>query len=265
MTFAGGRGKSVASGGVVPAAGATFRRALAGAGCGTDHGGAFAAWRVTLAANDALADLGALLRGSGEAGLAAYSCGRFCKALAKATEGTGRLEMRFPYAPGNWMFSDFSGKSVPVLGPGGARYPEIIVVVLAYSNLLYVEALEAQSGKHWTMAQRRALEYFGGCSRCLGIDNLKAGVTRNQGEDILLNPSFREFSLHYSIAALPARVGKPTEKGVVEGSVGTVNRRILAPLLGRRFFSVEELNAALRHEPEGVVRGTGARRASSSE
>ena len=75
-----------------------------------------------------------------EAGLAAYSYGHFCKVLAKATEGTGRLEMRFPYAPGDWMFSDFSGKSVPVLGPGGAWYPEIIVVVLAYSNLLYVEA-----------------------------------------------------------------------------------------------------------------------------
>ena len=62
------------------------------------------------------------------------------------------------------------------------------------------------------------------------------------GEDILLNPSFREFSLHYSLAVLLARVGKPTDKDVVEGSVGTVSRRILAPLLGRRFFSVEELN-----------------------
>ncbi len=31
-----------------------------------------------------------------EAGLAAYSYGHFCKVLAKATEGTGRLEMRFP-------------------------------------------------------------------------------------------------------------------------------------------------------------------------
>ena len=180
-----------------------------------------------------------------EAGLAAYSYGHFCKVLAKATEGTGRLEMRFPYAPGDWMFSDFSGKSVPVLGPGGAWYPEIIVVVLAYSNLLYVEALEAQSGKHWTMAQRRALEYFGGCSRCLGIDNLKAGVTRNQGEDILLNPSFREFSLHYSIAALPARVRKPADKAKVEAGVAVVNTRILAPLLGRRLFSVEELNVAI--------------------
>ena len=180
-----------------------------------------------------------------EAGRLAYSYGHFCALLAGATSGTGRLQARFAYAPGDWMFSDFSGKSVPVRGAGGDWHPEIFVAVLAHSNLLYVEAVEAQSVQCWTMAHRRALEYFAGCPRFLVVDNLKAGVSWNRGEDILLNPSFREFSLHYSVAVLPARVGKPTDKGVVEGSVGTVNRRILAPLPGRRFFSVEELNAAI--------------------
>ena len=215
-----------------------------------------------------------------EAGLAAYSYGHFCKALApKATEGTGRLEMRFPHAPGDWMFSDFSGKSVPVLGPGGAWYPEIIVVVLAYSNLLYVEALEAQSGKHWTMAQRRALEYFGGCSRCLGIDNLKAGVTRNRGEDILLNPSFREFfAALFDCGAAGAGSetggqgesrsrgggGEHAHTGAVAGSTvllggGTECGDRAASGEAERFA-----NAALRQEPEGVVRGTGARRAAGA-
>ena len=116
-----------------------------------------------------------------EAGRLAYSYGHFCALLAGATSGTGRLQARFGCAPGDWMFSDFSGKSVPVRGAGGDWHPEIFVAVLAHSNLLYVEAVEAQSVQCWTMAHRRALEYFAGCPRFLVVNNLKAGVSWNRG------------------------------------------------------------------------------------
>ncbi len=51
---------------------------------------------------------------------------------------------------------------------------------------------------------------------------------------------------------LPARVRKPRDKAKVETGVLQVQRRILAPLRNRRFFSLEELNAAIAEELEAL-------------
>jgi transposase len=50
---------------------------------------------------------------------------------------------------------------------------------------------------------------------------------------------------HYGVAIVPARPGKPRDKAKVEGGVLIAQRWLLACLRNRRFFSLEELNAAL--------------------
>ena len=45
---------------------------------------------------------------------------------------------------------------------------------------------------------------------------------------------------------LPARVRKPRDKAKVETAVGIVSRYVLGRLRNRRFFSLDELNAAIR-------------------
>jgi transposase len=51
---------------------------------------------------------------------------------------------------------------------------------------------------------------------------------------------------HYGTAVIPARPYKPRDKAKVEVGVQVVQRWILARLRNRRFFSLAELNQAIR-------------------
>jgi len=77
-------------------------------------------------------------------------------------------------------------------------------------------------------------------------DNLKSGVTRPCYYDPDLNPTYHEMAVHYGVAVVPARVRKPRDKAKVEAGVLLVERWILARLRDRVFFSLTELNAAIR-------------------
>lgn len=51
---------------------------------------------------------------------------------------------------------------------------------------------------------------------------------------------------HYGVAVIPARVKKPRDKTKAEVGVQNVERWILARLRNQRFFSLFELNKAIR-------------------
>ena len=179
----------------------------------------------------------------------AYSYSRFCARLkARLKDSTGQAQMRFDYAPGLYGLSDFSGKTLALRTGRGEKDVEIFVAVLAHSCLIYAEAVPNQSVRHWTMAHRRALEYFGGVPGRWIIDNLKFGVDKPDREQPQLNPSFREFAQHYNVAVLHARSGRPTDKGLVESAVGAVQTLILVALRHETFFSLDTMNAAIRRE-----------------
>ena len=179
----------------------------------------------------------------------AYSYSQFCARL-KAHQGScgGSAQMHFDYEPGLYGMADFSGKTLALRTGRGETDIEIFVAVLAHSNLIYAEAVPDQTVRHWTMAHRRALEYFGGTPRRWIIDNLKSGVDDPDRDDIRLNPSYREFARDYKIAVLPARQYRATDKGLVESCVKAVQTRILLALRHHTFFSLESMNAAIRRE-----------------
>ena len=54
-----------------------------------------------------------------------------------------------------------------------------------------------------------------------------------------------EFCEHYTVAVLPARPARPTDKPKVEVAVQIVQRWVLARLRNRQFFSLQELNVAI--------------------
>ena len=128
----------------------------------------------------------------------------------------------------------------------GEKDVEIFVAVLAHSDMIYVEAVPNQSVRHWTMAHRRELEYFGGVPERWIIDNLKAGVDQPDREELRLNPSLRDFAKHYDLAVLPARSGQTMDKAKVEAAVGATQTCILLVLRHETFFSLEAMNAATR-------------------
>lgn len=63
-----------------------------------------------------------------------------------------------------------------------------------------------------------------------------------------LNTTYHEMAEHYNLAIVPARVRKPKDKPNVEGSVGKISTWITAALRYEQFFSLSELNAAIREK-----------------
>ena len=173
----------------------------------------------------------------------AYTYSRFC-GLLKTHLHDQLAQMRFHYEPGLYGLSDFSGKTLALRTGRGETDVEIFVAVLAYSNLTYTEAVPDQSLRHWIMAHRRAFEYFGGVPARWIIDNLKAGVdnARRPGS-IRASPSSPGI-----IMSPCCRRARPTDKGLVEAAVGTVQSRILLALRHEAFFSLDAMNAAIRRE-----------------
>jgi transposase len=161
---------------------------------------------------------------------------------------TAEPVLRRHHAPGDKLFVDYAGQTVPITDrySGELREAQIFVGVLGCSNLTYAEATWTQKLPDWLGSHVRMLESFGGVPAAIVPDNLKSGVTRAHRYEPAINPSYQEFAEHYGVAILPARVRKPRDKAKVETGVQIVERWILARLRNRRFFSLDELNVAIR-------------------
>lgn len=172
---------------------------------------------------------------------------QFCDHYRRWTK-TLDLSLRQEYLAGEKMFVDFAGKTIPITNryTGEITNAEIFVAVLGASNYTYAEALESQNLPSWIGAHTGAFEYFGGVSALLVPDNLKSGVTKACRYEPELNPTYLEMCQHYGTVAIPTRAGKPKDKAKVEAGVLLVTRWITAALRHRTFFSLSELNAAIR-------------------
>jgi transposase len=91
-----------------------------------------------------------------------------------------------------------------------------------------------------------ALTFLGGVPKAFVCDNLKAGVTTASRYEPGVNRTYQDLATHYGTTIMPARPRKPRDKAKVEAAVLIVQRWILARLRNRRFFSLAELNIAIR-------------------
>lgn len=159
-----------------------------------------------------------------------------------------QLSMRQRHKFGDAMFVDYAGQTVPIHDrvTGAITPAQIFVAVLGASNYTYAEATPDQSLASWIGSHVRTLEYFKGVPLKTVCDNLKAGVTSACRYEPDINPTYADMAAHYGTVVLPTRVGKPKDKAKVEGGVLIVERWILAALRNRKFFSVGELNEAIR-------------------
>lgn len=157
--------------------------------------------------------------------------------------------MRQVHAPGDKLFVDYAGYTVPIIDrtTGEVLFQaQIYTATMGASNYTYAEATRSQDIHDWIGANIRALEFFRGVPRAIVIDNLKSGVTSADRYEPDVNPTFQDFARHYSVAILPCRVRRPRDKAKVEKGVQVVETRILAALRNRTFFSLTELNTAIR-------------------
>lgn len=160
--------------------------------------------------------------------------------------------MRFNHKAGDKMFEDFSGDRPHYINPktGEAVEVELFVTALGASSYTFACAVADQKVGNFIKGNIKALEYYGGCPKCIVPDNLKSGVTRACYYDPEINREFADMAEHYNVAVVPARAGKPKDKAKVENAVLQAQRRILAALRNRTFFSLDELNEAIQEEGE---------------
>jgi transposase len=118
--------------------------------------------------------------------------------------------------------------------------------VLGASSYTYAEATWTQELPQWIASHQRAFAFFGGVVELLVPDNLRSGVTKACRYDPQPNATYQELARHYGCAILPARPYKPKDKAKAEIGVQVVERWILARLRHHTFFSLSELNAAIR-------------------
>lgn len=176
-----------------------------------------------------------------------YGYTQFCE-LYKQWNMRVTVSMRQIHKAGEKMFVDYSGLTMDIIDPctGVIEKAEIFVACLGASGYSFAEASLSQKKACFINSHTNAFTFFGGVPAILVPDNLKSAVTRVDWYEPTINRSYQDMAEHYGTAIIPARPYKPKDKAKVELSVKLVQRWILAKLRNRQFFSVSELNQAIR-------------------
>lgn len=176
-----------------------------------------------------------------------YQYSAFCHRY-RAWAKTNQVVMHIERKPGEQMMVDWAGVAMEVVGRDNGEILKVYVFVacLPYSSHLYAEGFYRMDQEAWLTAHIHAFEYFGGVTPILVPDNLKTGIVKNGYDELIVNESYRRLSEYYGCAVVPARVGKPRDKGAVESGVGLITRQAMAPLRNRVFFDLCDLNLALK-------------------
>lgn len=158
--------------------------------------------------------------------------------------------MRFTHKAGEKMFIDFSGDKARYQDPATGKIieAELFVAVLGASSYLFARAVPDQTTDNFVDCTIRAFEFYGGCPEYVVPDNARTVVTHPCYYEPDINKTFAAMAEHYGIAVLPTRVRKARDKAKVESGVLQAQRRILASLRNRTFFSLAELNEAIAEE-----------------
>ncbi|WP_245976688.1 IS21 family transposase [Oceanobacillus arenosus] len=163
-----------------------------------------------------------------------YSYRQFCRfynEYARKTKATMHLT------------NNLTGEDIPVY---------IFVSALPCSQYAYVEGFLSMDVESWITAHIHAFEFYGGVTRIIVPDNLKTGVTKSSRTDPIINVSYQEMAEYYQTTIIPARVRHPKDKPSVEGNVGHISTWIIASLRHEKFFSLSELNKAIKEKLDVV-------------
>ncbi|HID67833.1 MAG TPA: IS21 family transposase, partial [Roseibacterium sp.] len=176
-----------------------------------------------------------------------YGYSRYCE-LYRVWEGRLSPVMRQRHVAGERLFVDYAGATLDVIcsRTGEVREAQLFVATLGASSYTYVEATWTQSLPDWIASHVRAFAFFGGVPAQVVSDNLKSGVTEACFYEPTINRTYADLAAHYDTAIVPARPRKPKDKAKVEGAVLIAERWIVARLRNQRFFTLDDLNSAIK-------------------
>jgi len=176
-----------------------------------------------------------------------YRYSHFCE-LYRNFAAKLPVTMRQTHLGGEKLFVDYAGDTVPVVDrvSGEVHEAQIFVAVMGASNFTYAEATRSQRLGDWIGAHTRAFEAIAGVPHLIVPDNAKVAIIKACLYDPQVNRTYADMAAHYDTAILPTRPRRPRDKAKVEGCVRIVERWLLGRLRHRQFYSLWEVNEAIR-------------------
>jgi len=180
-----------------------------------------------------------------------YSYSQFCEYLGRHLK-KDQAVMRFTHRPGEQLQADFAGDKLGYVDRQTGEWIacEMLVCAMRFSHYLYVEALRSQQQEELIRGLANTIHYLGGAPQSIKFDNTKSAVTRASRYEPTFTEAMDMLAAHYGTTVLAARVRKPRDKPSVEKGVSMAYNQIYGPLRDRIFYSMEELNAAIRQQLE---------------
>jgi len=172
-----------------------------------------------------------------------YSYTQYCQHLSDYLK-RNQATMHFEHRPGEYLQVDFAGAPMSYINleSGEIIKCPVLVCVLPFSGLMYLEALPNATSEYLFAALSRCITFLGGVTRNILFDNLKQIVTKSNRYEPSFSELAQQWALHYGTNFTAARVAKPKDKPSVEKGVDLAYKRVYAPLRDKEFYSLEELN-----------------------
>jgi transposase len=139
----------------------------------------------------------------------------------------GRVYQEVFYEPGEAMQVDWGHCGQLQIGTTKRRV-SVLVAVLCYSRMIYIEFTLAQRKAEFYRAVVHALEFFGGSPKKIIFDNLKTAVINGSGRHACLHPEFLALCGHFCLEPIACARRDPESKGRVESGVKYVKQNALA-------------------------------------
>jgi len=175
-----------------------------------------------------------------------YAYTQFCERL-KQGKRLRCVVMHFDHQPGEKMEVDFAGKKLFYIDSVSKTKLEcpVLVCVLPFSGLTYVEALSNATQENVYNSLSKAFRYFQGVTQSVLSDNMRQYVIKSNRYEPTFNELAEQWSVHYNTTLTATRVVKPRDKAMVEKHVHISYLRIFAPLRNTDFYSLDALNIGI--------------------
>ena len=178
-----------------------------------------------------------------------YGYTQFCYHLKQHLIAS-RPSMVLTHKPGEELFVDFAGKKLPYIdkSTGEITWCPVFIACLPFSDYSFAMAVKSQSIEDFIFALVCCLEFLGGVPLILVPDNLKSAIIKASRYEPEATRALEDFCNYYNITFIPARVAHPKDKALVENQVKISYTRIYARLRKEQFFSMSDLNKAIREK-----------------
>ncbi len=180
-------------------------------------------------------------------GRIAYRYSQFCYYLQQY-EQSRATTMVLQYTPGDKLMVDFAGDKLYLTDPDSGKLTpcEILILTLAYSHRSFAVALPSQRLEDLLHGLATGLEWLGAVPQCLVCDNMRTAVKRSDRYEPEVNEGLLDLANYYGMSVLPTRARKPRDKSRVEGAVNHLYYQVYGRMRHHTYYSLEELNQALR-------------------